>query len=107
MYVPHFAAALPAKSRAREAPIWALLIAAFLPELVWMVLARAGVEPAQQATFFDDSHSLLSIVVLSTLFAISFWQKCTEGGVHMQRGHLSHWSPLNKAVDVGDLTQRC
>jgi hypothetical protein len=44
-----------------------------LPDLLWMVLARFGVEPAQHTNFFDDwSHSLLSVVVLASLFAIGF-----------------------------------
>jgi hypothetical protein len=34
MYAPHFAAALAIKGRAREAPLWALLIGAFIPDAV-------------------------------------------------------------------------
>ena len=75
MYAPHFAAALAVKSHVRWAPLWALLLGAFLPDLVWIVLARAGLEPAQASTFFDDwSHSLLSIAVMGTLFAFLFWK---------------------------------
>src|SRR5579863_3009835 len=76
MYAPHFAAALAIKSRARRAPLGALLIGAFLPDLVWIVLARAGIEPAQSSNFFDDwSHSLVSVMVFATLFALSFWKR--------------------------------
>jgi hypothetical protein len=76
MYAPHFAVALAVKSRERRAPIGALVAGAFLPDLVWMCLARAGIEPAQTATFFDDwSHSLLSIAMLATLFACFFYRK--------------------------------
>jgi hypothetical protein len=75
MYAPHFAAALAIKSRTPQAPFWALLIGAFLADLVWIVLARLGVEPTQPSFFDDWSHSLLSIVVLATLFAIFFWKK--------------------------------
>lgn len=58
MYAPHFAAALAIKG---GAPLWALLIGAFIPDLVWIALARVGIEPAQTSNFFDDwSHSLVS-----------------------------------------------
>jgi len=71
MYAPHFAAALAIKARVLRAPLSALLIGAFLPDLLWMVLARIGVEPAQSFNFFDDwSHSLLSVLLLATMFAV-------------------------------------
>jgi len=54
MYAPHFAAALAVKGRAREAPLWALLIGAFIPDLLWIALARIGIEPAQASNFYDD-----------------------------------------------------
>jgi hypothetical protein len=54
MYVPHYSVALAAGPYARRAPLWALLTGAFLPDLVWIVLARAGVEPADAVHFFDD-----------------------------------------------------
>ena len=66
MYAPHFAAVLAIKARVPRAPLSALLIGAFLPDLLWMVLARIGVEPAQFFNFFDDwSHSLLSVLLLA------------------------------------------
>jgi hypothetical protein len=52
-----------------------LLVGAFLPDLLWIALARLGAEPAQPTNFFDDwSHSLLSVVVLASLFAMVFWR---------------------------------
>jgi hypothetical protein len=46
------------------------------------VLARAGVGPAQPSSFFDDwSHSLLSIVVLASLFAVLFWKQGRRSAV--------------------------
>ena len=37
------------------------------------MLARVGIEPAQQFNFFDDwSHSLLSVVILVSFFALLF-----------------------------------
>ena len=83
MYAPHFAAALAIKGRAREAPLWALLIGAFIPDLLWIVLARIGIEPAQTSNFYDDwSHSLVSVAMLATLFCISF---SPEGQIGFRR----------------------
>jgi hypothetical protein len=76
MYAPHFAAALAMKGRTPEAPLWALLIGAFVPDLLWIVLARIGVEPAQTSNFFDDwSHSLVSVAILASLFASAFLRR--------------------------------
>jgi hypothetical protein len=76
MYAPHFAAALAIKGKSPGAPLWALLIGAFIPDLVWMALARLGFEPAQRSNFFDDwSHSLVSVAILATLFALAFLRK--------------------------------
>jgi len=76
MYAPHFAAALAIKRKSPGAPLWALLIGAFIPDLVWMALARLGIEPAQTSNFFDDwSHSLVSVAILATLFALAFLRR--------------------------------
>lgn len=76
MYTAHFAAALAVKARAPEAPAWALITAAFVPDFLWVVLAVAGVEPTQPPLgFFDDwSHSAVMIVVWASLFAALFWR---------------------------------
>src|SRR5437867_9908399 len=73
MYAPHFAAALAIKGRSPGAPLWALLIGAFIPDLLWIALARIGIEPAQTSNFFDDwSHSLISVAVSGDRVCISF-----------------------------------
>jgi len=54
MYAPHFAAALAIKSTAPRAPLWALLAGAFLPDVLWIALARIGVDPPQSSRLFDD-----------------------------------------------------
>src|SRR5206468_6228193 len=73
MYAPHFAAALAIKSTVPRAPLAALLAGAFLPDLLWIALARIGVEPAQPSAFFDDwSHSLMSVLALATVFGLLF-----------------------------------
>lgn len=79
MYAPHFAAALAIKSTVPRTSLAALLIGAFLPDVLWIALARSGVEPADAPVFFDDwSHSLVSVVVLATVFAALFLR---AGGV--------------------------
>ena len=76
MYAAHFAAGLAIKSRAPQAPTWALLTGAFLPDFIWIGLGLTGVEPSQGPAFFDDwSHSLASIVVWATLFSLLFFRR--------------------------------
>jgi hypothetical protein len=75
MYAAHFAAGLAIKSRVPKAPTWALLVGAFIPDLIWVVLANRGIEPTEPRLFFDDwSHSLLMIGVWASLFALMFWR---------------------------------
>lgn len=76
MYAAHFAAGLAIKSRVPQAPTWALLIGAFLPDFFWIAFGLAGIEPSQGPAFFDDwSHSLLMIVIWGTIFALLFWRQ--------------------------------
>jgi hypothetical protein len=77
VYAAHFAASLAVKGRAERAPLWALMTAAFLPDLLWIAFARAGIEPEYPPRgFFDDwSHSALMILVWSTLFALLFLRR--------------------------------
>jgi hypothetical protein len=76
MYAAHFAAGLAIKSRAPRAPAWAVLGAAFIPDVLWMGLAGAGIEPADPKVFFDDwSHSLASILLEATVLALLFYRR--------------------------------
>jgi hypothetical protein len=77
VYAAHFAAGLAIGSRAPRAPIGALLAGCFLPDLVWITLAASGIEPSgPPAGFSDDwSHSLLSVLVEATAFAL-FFARC-------------------------------
>jgi hypothetical protein len=88
MYAAHFAAGLAIGARARRAPMWALLGGAFVPDIVWIALSAAGAEPAGSSVFFDDwSHSLLSVTLEATLFALCF-----------VRGGKAVWLPVWLAV---------
>ena len=50
------------------------MIAVFLPDLLWIALARAGIEPEYPPhAFFDDwSHSAFMILLWSAVFALAF-----------------------------------
>ena len=92
MYAAHFAAGLAVKGRVSRAPLWALFTACFLPDFLWVVLARAGAEPEYPPRgFFDDwSHSVLMIVVWSTLFALAFWRRDRMAGAAVWIAGMSH-----------------
>lgn len=92
MYAAHFAAGLAVKGRVARAPLWALLTASFLPDFLWVVLARGGAEPEYPPRgFFDDwSHSVLMIVTWSTLFALVFWRRDRTVGAAVWIAGMSH-----------------
>lgn len=93
MYAPHFAAALAIKARLRQAPLWALLVAAFLPDLLWIGLAITGIEPSTDPFhFFDEwSHSLISVLLLATAFAAAFGNKGRGVVVAIWAAVLTHF----------------
>ena len=92
MYAAHFAAGLAVKGQAPKAPTWALLLGAFLPDVVWVVLGLAGVEPSQGPAFFDDwSHSLAMVLVCAILFALLFWRQGMAVMCPVWVGVLSHF----------------
>ncbi len=73
MFAAHFAVGLAVAARARRAPMSAVLAGAFLPDLVWIGLATAGVEPSAPSAFFDGwSHSVVSVLAEATIFAMFF-----------------------------------
>jgi hypothetical protein len=73
MFAAHLAAGLALKQAAPKAPTWALLTGAFLPDFAWIALAGLGIEPADAGGYFDGwSHSLLSIAIMATVYALSF-----------------------------------
>ena len=92
MYAAHFAAGLAVKGRVPRAPTWALMVAVFLPDFLWIALARAGIEPEYPPRgFFDDwSHSLVMIVLWATLFAWLFWRRDRAVAIAVWIAGLSH-----------------
>ena len=88
MFAAHFAAGLAIGAKEKKAPMSALLAGAFLPDVIWIALSLVGLEPSEPSSFFDGwSHSLLSVMVEATLFALFF----TTRGVRV-------WLPIWLAV---------
>ena len=76
MYAAHFAAGLAIKGKVQKAPLWPLLVGAFIPDFIWVVLAWRGVELTDPKLFFDDwSHSLVMVLVWASLFAAVFYRR--------------------------------
>ena len=76
MFAAHLAAGLAIKSAQPKAPTWALLTGAFLPDFFWIAFAAVELEPATDTVFFDGwSHSLFSILLQATLFALLFYRE--------------------------------
>jgi hypothetical protein len=93
MYAAHFAAGLAIKGRIPRTPTWALMTAIFLPDFVWILLAWRGIEPTLPPRgFFDDwSHSLVMVLVWSTLFACFFWRRGWPVALSLWIAGLSHF----------------
>jgi hypothetical protein len=73
MFAAHLAAGLAIKAAQPKAPAWAVLTGVFLPDLLWIGFAGAGLEPAGDAVFFDGwSHSIALIMVQAIVFALCF-----------------------------------
>ena len=93
MFAAHFAAGLAIGGRESKAPISALLAGVFLPDLIWIALAFAGVEPSGPSVFFDGwSHSFLSVATEATVFASFFALKGLRVWLSIWFAVLSHFA---------------
>ncbi|MGA9970982.1 MAG: hypothetical protein WBQ07_11610 [Candidatus Acidiferrales bacterium] len=91
MFAAHFAAGLAIGACTRRAPMSALLAGAFLPDVVWIGLAAAGVEPSAPSVFFDGwSHSFVSVLVEATVFALFFAYKGVRVWLPVWLAVMSH-----------------
>jgi hypothetical protein len=91
MFAAHFAVGLAIGARARRAPPPALLAGAFLPDIVWIGLAAAGVEPFTRSAFFDGwSHSVVSVLVEAAVFALCFAHKGVRVWLPVWLAVMSH-----------------
>jgi hypothetical protein len=59
--VGHYAAALIPRSRLRDRPFWILLVAANVPEFLWLLLALLGIEAPQPDSVADASFEHLAV----------------------------------------------
>lgn len=103
MIAGHIGVAVAAKSSDRRLPIWALLIATFLIDIVFAVLWPFGVERMENlvgtdggygnmAFEIDYSHSFVGAMLLSTLVWIvtaRWWG--ARGGFILGAVVFSHW----------------
>ena len=72
--------------------MFAILAGAFLPDLLWIGLSAANLEPSAPAVFFDGwSHSLLSITLQATLFALLFMRKGVGASLPVWLAVMSHF----------------
>jgi membrane-bound metal-dependent hydrolase YbcI (DUF457 family) len=71
MYAGHFAAGLALRGRARRVPVTALLVGAFLLDLLWILF---GVFHLDHTAWDDWSHSFVMSVVWAAAFAAFFWR---------------------------------
>ena len=84
MMAGHFAAAAAMKAKEPRAPTWALVVGVQLCDILFAIFVAAGIEhftktPGQDAgirlDFIDWSHSLVTTILWSLLFAAIFWRR--------------------------------
>lgn len=103
MIAGHIGVAVAAKSSDRKVPIWALLVASFLPDLIFPVLWALGIESmstlpgtdggyGKMAFEVDYSHSFIGVILLSIvvwIFTARWWG--ARGGFILGMVVFSHW----------------
>jgi uncharacterized membrane protein (Fun14 family) len=95
MYAGHFAAGLALRGRARNIPVAAFLIGAFLLDLLWIAFGVLWVDHTPRD---DWSHSLAMGMVWATAFAVPFWRSGRAALIAMwlavggerRRGEVQH-----------------
>ncbi len=103
MTTGHFALAAGSKPNAPTAPLWALMLATYLLDVVFMAFVSAGLEsfapmnPAQPAygqTIIHAaySHSLTGALLIAALAGlVAAWRWGRRGGVAIATVTFSHW----------------
>lgn len=64
MIVGHYAAALVPYSKLEKRPLWLLLVAANVPEFLWLLLALLGVEPVSPTSLLDATFPNLQVAMI-------------------------------------------
>lgn len=103
MTTGHFALAAGSKPAARTVPLWALMLATYLLDVVFMGLVSGGLEsfapmhpeaPAYGQTIIHAaySHSLVGALVIAAVAgALAAWRWGRGGGVAIATVTFSHW----------------
>ena len=88
MYAGHIAAGLALRGRAREVPVAAFIIGAFVLDLLWISF---GVLDLDQTPWSDWSHSLVMAIVWASTFALLFWKYGRRGALALWIAVFSHY----------------
>jgi hypothetical protein len=102
MIAGHFGFAALVKSRERQAPLWALMLATVWLDIVFVPLFVAGVEtiafvgrPGGYGTgviHADYTHSLIGAIALSVAFGLTFgWRWGSRTAIVLGLVSFSHW----------------
>jgi len=103
MLAGHYAAAFVAKGAEPKLPLWLLLLAAQLVDILWAVLVLTGAERASLdfelpsnplvAEYMPYTHSLLGGAVCASLFGLLVWRWLGSGrcAVLAALVVLAHW----------------
>ena len=102
MIAGHFGFAALVKSRERQAPLWALMLATVWLDIVFVPLFGAGVETitivgrsggyGAGIIHADYTHSLVGAIVLSVVFGLAFgWRWGSRTAIVLGLVSFSHW----------------
>jgi hypothetical protein len=88
VYAGHAALALVAKAKRPRVPLALLVPVAFFPD--WIEWVITGFGPRNQ----EISHSLVSIAIGSTAFALAYglWRKDWSGALAVWITYVAHWA---------------
>ena len=102
MIAGHFGFAALVKSRERQAPLWALMLATVWLDIVFVPLFVAGVETiafvgrpggyGAGIIHADYTHSLVGAIALSVVFGLAFgWRSGSRTAIVLGLVAFSHW----------------
>ncbi|HWX33033.1 MAG TPA: hypothetical protein VNZ53_37095 [Steroidobacteraceae bacterium] len=102
MIAGHFGFAALVKSRERQAPLWALMLATVWLDIVFVPLFVAGVETVALVgrpggygagiIHADYTHSLIGAIALSVVFGLAFgWRWGSRTAIVLGLVSFSHW----------------
>jgi hypothetical protein len=88
MYAGHVAAGLALRGCARNVPVAAFIIGAFVLDLLWISF---GVLHLDHTPWTDWSHSLAMAIVWSSIFAVLFWRYGRSAVLALWMAVFSHY----------------